>query len=129
VAATLSQEDADEQLRATKESALREAFTWLESHRQEELFIEIEGKGRKFLLTLTRNPFEIKLHLRTKGGNVGLARIDNAAQHVNPDGSRVLGPHIHWYREGYDLSWAEPIGWYDTSREILNKSTISLSEA
>ena len=113
-----TQAEADDLLAVSKESVLREVFTWLESTRQEELFVELDGKKRKFALHLNRNPFEIRLHLRAKGSNVGLARIDNAAQHINPDGAIITGPHLHWYREGADLAWAEAIDWHDPAKPL-----------
>lgn len=69
------------------------------------------------MLTLSRNPFEIKIHARTRERNLGLLRIDNAPFHTNPDGTELRDtPHLHVFREGYDLlPWAEPIDWYDLS--------------
>jgi hypothetical protein len=65
---------------------------------------------------LSRNPFEIRLHLRTQKDNVGLCRIDAAPYHPNPDGTELRDtPHMHVYREGYGLRWAEPIDWYDAA--------------
>lgn len=114
----LTQTDADELLLLNKESVLREVFVWLTDARQEELFVESGGKERKFVLNLNRNPFEIRLHFRTKSGSFGLARIDNAFQHINPDGNVLQGPHLHWYREAFGLAWAEPIDWYDLARPL-----------
>ena len=73
----------------------------------------------QFILSITRNPFEIKAHFRTKSKNIQLARIDTQKQHLNPDGQRIVGPHIHWYREGFvHLEWAEAIDWYDTTKPL-----------
>lgn len=79
------------------------------------------GNGKvRFILALKRNPYEIRLHLRTQDRHIGLARIDAAKYHPNPDGTELRDtPHIHWYREGYEkLEWAEPIDWYDTHKPI-----------
>jgi len=39
--------------------------------------------------------------------SVRLLRLDlEGPPHDNPDGTTVECPHIHIYREGYDLSWA-----------------------
>ena len=118
MAALLTQAEAHNLLAVSKESVLRDVLTWFANTRQEELFIELDGKERKFVLNLNRNPFEIRLHLRTKGSNFGLARIDNAAQHTNPDGNILRGPHLHWYREGFGLTWAEPIYWHDAAKPL-----------
>lgn len=93
----LTQTKAEELLLLNKESVLREVFFWLPDAKQEELFVESADKDRKFVLNLNRNPFEIRLHFRTKSGSLGLARIDNALQHINPDGNVLHGPHLRWY--------------------------------
>ena len=39
-----------------------------------------------------------------------LLRVDiNGPPHDNPDGTTVHCPHIHIYKEGYNLSWAYPL--------------------
>jgi len=39
-----------------------------------------------------------------------LIRIDlEGPPHDNPDGTVVECPHIHIYKEGYDLTWAYPL--------------------
>ena len=113
-----NQAEADNLLAVSKQSILQDVFSWHENTRDEELFIELGEKERKFVLNLSRNPFEIRLHLRTKGSNVGLARIDNAAQHTNPDGNILRGAHLHLYREGFGLAWAEAITWHDPAKPL-----------
>ena len=103
---SLSQGKADELLALAKEAARKEVFTWLHITRQEELLVALDDKEIQFLLSFKRNPFEITAQLRTRDRNFPLARIDNAAQHVNPDGEVLRGPHMHWYREGDGLAWA-----------------------
>lgn len=87
--------------------------------RYDEPVIAIGEPDVQFVLVLSRNPFEIKAHFRTKSKNVHLARIDTQRQHTNPDGQRITGPHLHWYREGYaHLEWAEEIDWYDVNKPL-----------
>lgn len=39
--------------------------------------------------------------------NIPLIRVDiNASPHINPDGTRISGNHIHLYREGYGDTFA-----------------------
>jgi hypothetical protein len=39
-----------------------------------------------------------------------LIRVDiDGPPHENPDGTEVLCPHIHLYREGYGDKWAQPL--------------------
>lgn len=114
----LTQAKADELLTKVKEAATTAVFTWMNDTRQEELFIAVEDRGLHFILSLKRNPFEIKAQLRTKDRHIPLARIDNAFQHINPDGEVIRGPHLHWYKEGYGVAWAEPINWYRLDRPM-----------
>lgn len=51
--------------------------------------------------------------------SVGLVRLDlNGPPHVNPDGVMVKCPHVHIYREGYDLKWAYPVPSHIQGREF-----------
>lgn len=101
-----------------KEVAAKECVTWQVDQRQEELVLAVEDRGLAFLLSMKRNTFEVTAQIRTRERNLLLARIDNAAQHVNPDGSVLRGPHLHVYREGDGLAWAELIDWYDLARPM-----------
>jgi phage anti-repressor protein len=116
----LTQEQADSLIALLKESVANQVFDWYENLYQEEFFVDVEIEKIRFILSLKRNPYEIRLHLRTQDRHIGLARIDGAKYHPNPDGTELRDtPHIHWYREGYEkLEWAEPIDWYNTSKPI-----------
>ncbi len=112
---SLTQAQAQTLITTLKEASRRTPFTWEASVRYDEPLVAIEHEGIEFILTLNRNPFEIRLHLRTQNDNIGLCRIDAAPYHPNPDGTELRDtPHMHVYREGYGLKWAEPIDWYDT---------------
>ena len=118
----LTQDKAAMLLAQWKNSVREQAFVWERDQRHEELFVTTGEEEIMFCLSLIRNPFELKAHFRTKERNIGLARIDDQLQHHNPDGSVIRGPHIHWYREGEELKWAEKIDWYDASNPL---STLS----
>lgn len=49
--------------------------------------------------------------------NAVLVRLDAGTPgvHPNPDGTRVAGPHLHLYREGYEDKFAYPIAEYPFS--------------
>ena len=111
----LQQEQADQLIRCLKEATRNKHFSWDEHTRYDEPFISVDVDGLKFILTLTRNPFEIKLHLRTAKDNHPLCRIDANPYHINPDGEEMTAPHLHYYREGYGLSWAKEIDWYNAN--------------
>lgn len=110
----LSQEQADRLIAMLKEAARKTVFTWEQDQRQDEAVVAVEDERLQFVLSLKRNPFEIRLHFRTRGRDVGLVRVDNNPYHANPDGTEIRNqPHLHIYREGFNLGWAEPIDWYD----------------
>ena len=79
----------------------------------------VEDAKLQFLLFLKRNPFEIRLHLRTRDRDMGLVRLDNARYHPNPDGTEIRDQaHLHVYREGYGPAWAEPVEWCDLTDPV-----------
>lgn len=115
----LTQQEAEELLNKLKEATRKEVLSWGSPSRNDEVVIAIGEPDLQFILSLTRNPFEMKMHFRTKSKNVHLARVDTQRQHMNPDGRRIVGPHLHWYREGYaNLEWAEPVDWYDADKPM-----------
>lgn len=110
----LTQAQADRLIAMLKEAARPDVFVWMQSRRQDELVVAVEDQKIQFILSLKRNPFEIRLHLRTRDRDIGLVRVDNNLYHPNPDGTEIRNqPHIHFYREGENLNWAEPINWCD----------------
>lgn len=68
--------------------------------------------GRElFSLDITRGRVDLAKVTYQNRARVSLviARLDIAgAPHRNPDGSEVLCPHLHVYREGYEDKWATP---------------------
>lgn len=115
----LTQTQADRLIAALKEAVRREAFVWEQDQGQTEQLIAVEDAKMQFLLFLKRNPFEIRLHLRTRDRDMGLVRLDNARYHPNPDGTEIRDqPHLHVYREGYGLAWAEPVDWCDLTDPV-----------
>jgi len=112
----LTQAQAARLIAELKQASRDTVFVWEAEQRQDEIFVAAGDGKLQFVLTLSRNPFEIKIHARTRDRNLPLLRIDNAPFHVNPDGSELRDtPHLHSYREGCDLAWAEPIDWYDVT--------------
>jgi len=71
-----------------------------------------DDKREQFLLDIWRGTLRLsKLKYQTRGRKViVLVRLDiNGAPHTNPDGTRVKGHHLHFYREGYEDKWAYAI--------------------
>jgi uncharacterized protein DUF6978 len=112
----LTQIQADRLIELGKEAERSEPLNWASDRQENEVLIATEEKSLRFVLSLKRNPFEIRLHLRTRDRDIGLVRVDNSRYHPNPDGTEIIDqPHLHRYREGYGLEWAEAVDWYDVS--------------
>ena len=74
----LTQARADELIAMLKEAIRADAFVWERDKRQDELVVAVEDEKIQFVLSLRRNPFEIRLHFRTRDRDIGLVRVDNA---------------------------------------------------
>lgn len=112
----LTQVQADRLIELTKEAERADPFVWIANRQTDESLTAVDEKALRFVLSLKRNPFEIRLHLRTRDRDIGLVRLDNHLYHPNPDGTEIKDwPHLHRYREGYGLEWAEPVDWYDVN--------------
>ena len=110
----LTQAQADRLITMAKEAERDTPLQWKTAKAENEVLVSVEEKGIMFVLFMKRNPFEIRLHLRTKDRDVGLMRVDNHRYHANPDGSEIREKaHLHKYKEGDGLAWAEAIDWYD----------------
>lgn len=115
----LTKLEADQLLDSAKEAARTEVLKWHLNSRNDEIVVSISERDVQFILSINRSPYELRAHFRTKGTNIALARIDSCEQHFNPDGSCIRGPHLHWYKEGYDnVPWAEEIDWYDSDKPV-----------
>lgn len=72
----------------------------------------------KFRLGIRRGNIELTKFTFTNlvRENVMLVRLDlNGPGHTNPDGEKLLCPHLHIYREGFGDKWA-----YVPPADILN---------
>ena len=81
---------------------------------QEVIEVQSDDMNRdKFLFYINRKgQYNLKkcTYLSRYNNTYNLLRIDiNGPPHDNPDGTTVECPHIHIYKEGYNLSWAYPL--------------------
>ncbi len=107
-------DDRGNELLLLNEATRVDHLSWQAGKREDELMVAVTDRGLRFVLSMSRNPYEIRLHCRTKDRDVGLVRLDNHCYHFNPDGTEIHHqPHLHVFREGFDLRWAEPVTWYD----------------
>ncbi|MCC6477145.1 hypothetical protein IT157_08820 [bacterium] len=108
----LTQQEADD-LIAT-EKICETDITYHFPFQGDSLHIPLMSRDRRedFLLDIYRGRIDImkvSYHNRVRK-TIGLARIDiKGAPHENPDGTVVPCPHIHLYRAGAALKWAEPL--------------------
>ena len=66
----------------------------------------------RFLLDVWRGTLRLsKLKFQNRVQSVVvLVRLDvDGAPHTNPDGERLMGTHLHLFKEGYDDRWAYPV--------------------
>jgi hypothetical protein len=71
-----------------------------------------ENKRENFLLDVSRGQINLlKATYQNRARQVViLVRLDvNGSPHYNPDGVRLLCPHLHLYREGFGDKWAFPL--------------------
>lgn len=81
-----------------------------------------------FLFDFYRGSFELSKYTFNKRyrQTIILLRYDNGGRHTNPDGVLFHGPHVHFYREGYNDKLAFPIseigvGGDDNLETVLKK--------
>jgi uncharacterized protein DUF6978 len=76
----------------------------LSKDKREEFMLDIYRSN----IRLSKNSFQNRVRK-----SIVLVRIDiDGAPHRNPDGEEIPCPHLHLYREGYDVKWAEPLSNY-----------------
>jgi len=81
-----------------------------------------------FLLDFYRGSFELTRYTYNKRyrQSIILMRYDSKGRHTNPDGETFDGPHIHFYKEGFNDKFAYPISEIggtetDSMEEVLKK--------
>lgn len=75
----------------------------MRSDDDEEFQLRVNRTG---IIELSRGMF-----LTSYAKTINLVRVDLVTRkaHTNPDGVKIEEPHIHLYREGYNLRWAYPL--------------------
>lgn len=111
---TLTQNNADTLLSLPKQRTTDQPYTYPDAGGRLEVPIIAVDRSEQFYLTITPgkyNFYKVSDQLRVKSTNIPLARLDlgESCVHINPDGERITGPHLHTYREGYGLRFAQPL--------------------
>lgn len=108
----LSQDEADQMIAIAKHF-VDSTIMW-PSHGKKGIFPIVSDDDQFHFLFDVHNIGKIELSALTLQQRYAkvtiLARIDlGNKKHMNPDGTKVHGNHIHIYREGYNDSWAYDI--------------------
>ena len=78
----------------------KEVIELISADRRERFNLDLY-RGRRKLLKFT---FQNRARQ-----SIRLVRLDLHARHTNPDGEVFTTSHLHVYREGFGLRWAEPV--------------------
>jgi hypothetical protein len=101
----ITQEQANRLIEMAKQAIRTDTFVWELNRRQDEFAAAIEDSKIQFVLTLKRNPFEIRLHLRARDRDIGLVRIDNAPYHPTRMAQKFGISHIFIFFVRDTNSW------------------------
>lgn len=110
----LTQNEANKLLAIEKHYRGNESYTFPTSKKTLPPIELTSFDGReKFILDVSRKGIDLSKYtfanrVRTV---LTLARVDflQGGRHVNPDNKIIMGPHMHYYREGYGDKWAFPL--------------------
>lgn len=81
----------------------------------------------EFILDINKNTIRLEKYTvqNRVRKSIGLIRVDfGVGGHTNPDRSIILGPHIHVYREGYDLKWAYSLPFTSTTGIFVDQGNL-----
>jgi hypothetical protein len=104
----LTQVEADELLKMAKVFLKSETLAFPSGLDISYDLVSVDRKEH-FILDLSRSSIKFsKLKFQNRARKtIVVARLDiNGPPHTNPDGKRINGTHIHFYREGYESRWA-----------------------
>jgi len=109
---SLTQAEADALIRLPKKKTGNENWSYPPLGGSIAIPLISVDKREEFILDISRGQINLvrgKYQNRARHIFV-LARLDfGGSPHRNPDGSEILCPHLHLYREGYGDKWAYPV--------------------
>lgn len=115
MAIILTQEEADELLEMLKK-CVQKSFSLPKNGERDNLEIQaINDRSKIFIISVSRvnkSVDKVSFTARYKKGDVRLLRLDVSPTwtHRNPEalgGEKIIGTHLHLYREGFDDKYAE----------------------
>jgi len=119
----LTQEEADTLLGMEKRRLSDKVFSFPLHGQKSALPLQSIDGLESFLLDLSRgrdNEIRVKMQTRARK-EIPLARLDIGGRpHRNDDGTVVLSPHLHLYKEGFHDRWAmsPPSDWFTNLEDI-----------
>lgn len=110
---TLSQHEADQLVALLKEALSNKRLHFPASKGKMELEARAVVSDERFMVTAVRGDIvrnKCSYQGRCKDTNVILLRLDvnSRARHINPDGTKIIGTHLHLYKEGFEIAYAIP---------------------
>ena len=108
----LTQAEANQLMQMTKRFVSPPASISIPPGLDESFELISLDERERFLLDVWRGTLRLtKLKFQNRVRTViVLARLDvDGAPHTNPDGEKLAGTHVHFFREGYDDKWAYPV--------------------
>ena len=108
----ITQNEADDLLELEKSRIDDTAITYPNEKLAISIPLQSIDRRENFILDLSRGKVNLlKGKYQTRARQVVvLARLDfGGAPHRNPDGEKIMSPHLHLFREGFDDKWAFPL--------------------
>lgn len=111
----LTQENVDYLIKVLKTLKTKKIIIPFPSATQQETLEaqSVDANKDEFLFYINRKgQYNLKkcTYISRYNNSYNLLRLDiDGPPHDNPDGTTVKCPHIHIYKEGYNLAWAYPL--------------------
>lgn len=119
----LSQSEADWLLKIEKIRISDDPYQFPNAGKKLEIPVTSINEQEMFLVSVVPGKVDISVtrnQIRTKGRNIILARLDTSEKpHTNPDGEILRCPHIHIYREGFNIRYAYPLDIFKNTTDLF----------
>lgn len=123
----LEQTQADHFIKLKKRKVTDDVYDLSQSKIQIPL-IGATHETEEFILDINKNIIRIDKYTfqNRVRKSVGLIRVDFGASggHTNPDGVVIVGPHIHIYKEGFELKWAYRLPYVGPYGSFVDKGSL-----
>ncbi len=107
----LTQSEADELITLPKKAATNQVHFFPNPGNHLSIPLSSQDDKEKFLIDVNRGRIKLTqcTYQERYRVDIVLIRLDiDGRPHTNPDGKELPCPHLHLYREGFDVKWAIP---------------------